>query len=72
MSERSGPDHLSGQEIGKDAVQSVVQAAAATAGELAGIVSKAVQDVAGALGGLATELYEIREAAQRAAQEQQD
>ena len=71
MSQRPGSDHLSKQEIGKDTVQSVVQAAAVAAGEVAGIVSKAVQDVAGALGGFATELYEIRDASRRAAEEQE-
>ena len=68
MSQR--PDHLSKQEIGKDAIESAVKAAAATAGEVAGIISQAVQDVAGALGGFATELYEIKDAAEKAVEEQ--
>jgi hypothetical protein len=72
MSERPGPDHLSKSEIGKDAVQSTVEAAASTAGEVASIITKAVQDVAGALGGFATELYEIKDASKKAAEEQGD
>jgi hypothetical protein len=73
MSERpSGPDRLSKSEIGKDAVQSTVEAAASTVGEVAGIITKAVQDVAGALGGFATELFEIKDASKKAAEEQGD
>lgn len=66
------PDHLSKTEIGKDAVQSTVEAAASTVGDVASIVTKAVQDVAGAIGGFATDVFEIREAARRAAEEHQD
>ena len=61
-----GQDHLSKAEISKDALQSGAQAAAATVGEVATIITGAVKDVAGALGGLATELFEIRDASQRA------
>ncbi|WP_193611899.1 hypothetical protein [Nocardioides lijunqiniae] len=68
MSQR--PDHLSHQEIGKDAIESAVKAAAVAAGEVATIVSRAVQEVAGALGAFATELYEIKDASQKAAEEQ--
>jgi hypothetical protein len=64
-----GPDHLSKAEIGKDAVQSTVEAAADTVGEVAKIITKAVQDVAGAIGGFATEIYEIRDAAKKASDE---
>jgi hypothetical protein len=64
-----GPDHFSKAEIGKDAVQSTVEAAADTAGEVAKIITKAVQDVAGVIGGFATELYEIRDAAKKASGE---
>ncbi len=70
--DRSGADHLSRGEIGKDAVQSTVEAAASVVGEVASIITRAVQDVAGALGGLATEVFEIREAARKAADEQGD
>ncbi len=72
MSERPGPDRLSKPEIGKDAVQSTVEAAASTVGEVASIITKAVQDVAGALGGFATELFEIKDASKKAAEEHAD
>jgi hypothetical protein len=62
-------DHLSRTEIRKDAVQGAVEAAAGTVGQVATIVTGAVKDVAGALGGLATDLFEIRDAARRAAAE---
>ena len=61
-----GQDHLSKAEIGKDAVQSGAEAAIGTVAEVATIITSAVKDVAGALGGLATELFEIREASRRA------
>jgi hypothetical protein len=63
-------DHLSRAEIRKDAVQGTVEAAAATVGQVATIVTGAVRDVAGALGGLATEIFEIRDSARKAAAEQ--
>jgi hypothetical protein len=72
MSERPGPDRLSKPEIGKDAVQSTVEAAATAVGEVASIITKAVQDVAGALGGFATELFEIKDASKKAAEEHSD
>ena len=62
-------DHLSKSEIGKDAVQSTVEAAAHTVGEVAKIVTQAVQDVATAIGGFASEVYEIRDASRKAADE---
>ncbi len=65
-------DHLSRSEIGKDAIQSTVEAAANTVGQVAVIVTKAVQDIAGAVGGMATELYEIRDAARKASSEHAD
>jgi hypothetical protein len=63
-------DHLSRTEIRKDAVQGTVQAAASTIGVVSGIVSGAVRDVVGALGGFATEVFEIRDSARRAADDQ--
>jgi hypothetical protein len=60
-------EKLSGAEIGKDAVQSTIEAAASTVGEVATIVTGAVRDVVTALGGFATEVFEIREASRRAA-----
>jgi hypothetical protein len=65
-------DHLSKGEIGKDVVQSTVEAAADTVGQVAKIITKAVQDVAGAVGGFATEVYEIRDAAKKASDEHVD
>jgi hypothetical protein len=69
MSDHSRQDHFSKAEIGKDAVQSTVEAAAETVGQVAKIITKAVQDVAGAVGGFATEIYEIRDAAKKASHE---
>jgi hypothetical protein len=65
-------DELSRTEIRKDAVQGAVEAAAATVGQVTTIVTGAVRDVAGALGGFATELFELRDAARKAAAEQGD
>ena len=66
----SGKDRISKAEISKDAVQSTVEATAGAVGEVASILTTAVKDVAGAIGGLATEVFEIRDAAKRAAAEQ--
>lgn len=63
-------DHLSKAEIRKDAVQGAVEAAATTVGEVASILTTAVKDIAGAVGGLATEVFEIRDSARRAATDQ--
>jgi hypothetical protein len=63
---------LSRGEIRKDAVQDTVAATATTAGEVAGIIATAVKDVAGAVGGLATELFEIRDSSRRAAADSGD
>jgi hypothetical protein len=65
-------DHLSKAEIRKDAVQDVVQAGATTVGQLTSIVTGAVRDLAGTLGGFATELFEIRDAARKAAGDRED
>ena len=59
-------DHLSRGEIRKDAVQDTVEAAASTVGQVATIVTGAVRDVVRALGGFATEIFEIRDAARKA------
>jgi ABC-type transporter Mla subunit MlaD len=67
MTEENG-ERLSGAEIGKDAVQSTIEAAAGTVGEVATIVTQAVRDVATAIGDFATELFEIREASRKAAE----
>lgn len=65
-------DHLSKAEIRKDAVQGAVEAAATTVGEVASILTNAVKDLAGAVGGLATEVFEIRDATRKAGVENDD
>jgi hypothetical protein len=60
-------DRLSKAEIRKDAVQDTVEAAAGAVGQVATIITAAVKDVAGTVGGFATELFAIRDAARRAA-----
>jgi hypothetical protein len=62
-------ERLSKAEIRKDALQDAVEAAAGTVGQVATIVTAAVKDVAGTVGGFATELFEIRDAARRAAED---
>ncbi len=64
-------DHLSSSEIRKDAVQSAVEAAATTVGQVTSIISHAVKDVAGAMGGFATEVFEIRDSARKAREQNQ-
>jgi hypothetical protein len=64
-------DRLSSSEIGKDAVQSAVEAAATTVGQVTSIITHAVRDVAGAMGGFATEVFEIRDSARRAREQNQ-
>jgi hypothetical protein len=61
-------DRLSKVEIRKDAMQETVQSVASTVGEVASIITTAVKDVAGAIGGLATDVFEIREGARRASE----
>ena len=63
-------DNLSKAEIRKDAVQNTVEAAASTVGQVSTIVTGAVKDLAGAIGGFATEVFEIRDAARRAQADQ--
>lgn len=65
-------ERLSRAEIGKDAVQDVIDAAAGTVGQVASIITTAVKDVAGTVGGFATEVFEISDAARRAAVDQED
>ena len=61
-----GRDHLSKAEITKDALQAGAEAAAQTVGEVASIVTRAVGEVAAAVGGFATEIFEIKDSSQRA------
>lgn len=62
-------ERLSKAEIRKDALQNSVEAAAGTVGQVTTIITGAVRDLAGTLGGFATELFEIRDAARRAAED---
>ena len=64
-------DHLSSSEIRKDAVQSAVESAATTVGQVTSIITHAVKDVAGAMGGFATEVFEIRDSARKAREQNQ-
>ena len=61
-------DRLSKTEIRKDALQEIVESGASTVGEVASIITTAVKDVANAIGGFATDMFEIRDGARRAAQ----
>jgi hypothetical protein len=63
------PDKLSKAEINKDSIQSAAEAAATTVGEVATILTNAVKDIASVVGGFATEVFEIRESARKAAEE---
>lgn len=59
-------DNLSKGEIRKDAVQDTLDVTAKTVGQVATILTNAVRDVAATVGNLATEVFEIRDAARRA------
>lgn len=59
-------DELSKAEIRKDAVQDTVEATATAVGTVTTIVTTAVRDIARTVGGLATEVFEIRDAVRRA------
>lgn len=65
-------DRLSKAEIRKDTVQEIVGAGASTVGEVTSIITTAVKDVANAIGGLATDVFEIRDGAKRAARHTED
>jgi hypothetical protein len=69
MNERPMKDQLSRAEIRKDALQDTVEAAAGAVGQVATIITTAVKDVVGTVGGFATELFEIRDAARRASKD---
>ncbi|MFL6173365.1 MAG: hypothetical protein ACJ716_10805 [Marmoricola sp.] len=59
-------DNLSKAEIRKDAVQDGVEAVTHAVGQGTQIVVGAVQGIAKTVGGLATDLFEIRDAAKKA------
>ena len=65
-------DRLSKGEIRKDALQETVESVASTVGEVASIITTAVKDVAGAIGGLATDIFEIRDGVRRASERADD
>lgn len=59
-------DHISKAEIRKDAIQDGIEATTHAVGQATSIVVGAVSGIAKTVGGLATDLFEIREAAKRA------
>ncbi len=63
-------DELSKAEIRKDAMQDSVEATATAVGTVATILTTAGRDVARTVGGLATEVFEIRDAVRRVQAEQ--
>ena len=71
MSDDRKPDALSDAEIGKDAIQSTVEAAATAVGEVATILTSAVREVATTIGDFATEMFEIMEASRKAQEHEQ-
>ncbi len=65
-------ERLNKTEIRKDALQETAQSVAETVGEVATIITTAVKDVAGAIGGLATDVFEIRDGVRRASRRADD
>lgn len=65
-------DHISRAERRKDALQDTVETTATAVGTVTTIVTTAVRDVARVVGGLATDLFEIRESTRRAARDNDD
>jgi hypothetical protein len=59
-------DRLSKAEINKDALQETVEAGAQTIGQVMSIITGAVRDVTKAIGGFATDAFEIREGVRKA------
>jgi hypothetical protein len=72
MTPASSRDHISRAEIRKDALQDTVEATASAVGTVTTIVTGAVRDIARAVGGLATEVFEIRDSARRASADHPD
>ncbi len=60
-------DEISKAEIGKDALQGGLDAAAETVSTVTAVVTRAVRDVAKAVGDFGTEVFEIGHAAKKAA-----
>jgi hypothetical protein len=65
-------ERLSKAEIRKDALQETVESVASTVGDVTSIITTAIKDVASAIGGLATDLFEIRDGARRASDRTED
>ncbi len=65
-------DHISRNEIRKDAVQDTLDAAITAVGRVGGIVTGAVREVAHTVGDLASEVFEIRDAARKAKEDSSD
>lgn len=65
-------DRITPAEIRKDAVQDGVEATISAVGQVGGVITGAVRDIARTVGGLGTELFEIRDAARRARDEHHD
>jgi hypothetical protein len=59
-------DRLSKAEINKDAVQETVEAAATTVGQVMSIITVAIRDITKAIGGFASDAFEIRDGVRRA------
>jgi hypothetical protein len=62
-------EQLSKTEIGKDALQETVVSVASAVGEVASIITTAIKDVAGVIGGVGTDLFEIRDGVRRASED---
>jgi methyl-accepting chemotaxis protein len=60
---------ISRGETAKDTAQVVIESAATHVGRIATIITSAVRDIARELGEMASDAFEMREAAQRAARE---
>jgi hypothetical protein len=59
-------DTLDGLETRKDTIQVVIESGATHVGSIVGIVVGAVRDITREVGGWATDVFEIRDAARRA------
>lgn len=53
-------------EIAKDVIQVGVQSGAERVGRITGVITQAVTDVAGEIGGWCTDVFEMMDAAERA------
>lgn len=62
---------VSKEEAVKDTVQVLVESGAGRVGRIAMIITGAVRDIAKEIGGFATDVFEMREAAKRAQADEQ-